>query len=337
MRIHAISKRIVQQLLRDKRSIALMIIAPIMVMTLLWLVLDIDQYEPTIAVIDIPSFIQETLEEQDATIKPMDVTEAKQKLQDQEIDAYIQFDKGDMEMIMEGTNPTVTSAVQFVFSEASKQMNPDSLTVEVNFYHGSENLNIFDYTGPVLIGYFIFFFVFLIGGVSFLRERTQGTLERMLATPLKRWEIVTGYIGGFGIFIIIQSIVIVTFSVYVLNIYMVGSIVSVLFISFLLALTALSLGTLLSAYSKNEFQMIQFIPIVIIPQAFFTGIFHIDTAWLEAIGKIMPLTYGANALKDIMIRGDCLSATMSDIWVLIGFSAMFIFLNIIALTRHRAL
>ncbi|WP_164667618.1 ABC transporter permease [Virgibacillus doumboii] len=338
MRIQAIIKRIIQQFKRDKRSIALMMVAPLLVMTLLWLVLDMDQYEPTIAVTDIPAPMQDALEEQDATILETDESHGEWALQHETADAHLVFEKKQAELTMEGSSPSATSAVQRVISEAVKQINPNAPELEVNFLHGSSNLNLFDQTGSVLIGFFVFFFVFIIGGVSFLRERTQGTLERLLATPLKRWEIVAGYLLGFGIFIIIQSIIIAAFSIYVLGIYMEGSFAAVLVITFLLAITALSLSTLLSAYAKNEFQMFQFIPVVIIPQVFFSGLFPTESVeWINAIGQIMPLTYGAEALKAIMIQGEGLSDVIVNIAYLIGFSAAFILLNIIALKRHRTL
>lgn len=339
MRIRAIIKRIVQQFLRDKRSIALMMIAPLFVMTLLWLVLDMDNYEPTIAVTaDVPTQMQDTLQEQGASIKEMSPQQAEQALQDKDIDAYIQWEKNKVEVTMEGSDPNATSAVQQILNKASKQLKPNSLNLQINFLHGSTDLDLFDNIGPVLIGFFVFFFVFLIGGVTFLRERTQGTLERLLATPLRRFEIVVGYLCGFGIFIIIQSVIIVAFSVYVLDIYMEGAFFAVLIITLLLALTALSLGTLLSAFAKNEFQMIQFIPIVIIPQVFFSGLFYIEPgSWMDVLGKIMPLTYGADALREIMIRGQGLSSIPVDIAVILGFSVVFIILNIVALKKHRKL
>lgn len=338
MRINAIIKRIVQQFIRDKRSIALMMIAPLLVMTLIWLVLDLDPYEPTIAVTDLPEQLEIALENENATIINISKNEAEESLENGTVDAHITFDDTNLNIIMEGSDPTATSAVQKVLNRAADQLNKNPIQSEIEFLYGSADLNLFDQTGPVLIGYFVFFFVFLIGGVSFLRERTQGTLERLLATPLKRWEIVTGYLIGFGIFIIIQSIIITAYSIYILDLYMAGSFFAVLVITFLLAIAALSLGTLLSAFSKSEFQMIQFIPLVIIPQVFFSGLFHVESIpWINAIGKVMPLTYGASALNEIMVRGQGLGSVAFDISVLIGFSLLFIFMNIIALKQHRAL
>lgn len=93
---------------------------------------------------------------------------------------------------------------------------------------------------PILIGFFVFFFVFLISGIALLRERTTGTLERLVATPIKRSEIVFGYLFGYGIFAVIQTIIVVFYAIKVLDIQLVGSIWNVLLINLLLALVALS-------------------------------------------------------------------------------------------------
>ena len=155
----------------------------------------------------------------------------------------------------------------------------------------------FDSFGPVLIGFFSFFFVFMLAGVSFLRERTSGTLERLLATPIRRFEVVLGYLSGFGLFTLLQAALIAWFAIDVLGLYMDGSIWLVLIMNLLLSLTALTLGTLLSSFASNEFQIIQFIPLVVVPQVFFSGLFNLEamTPWLQKLSHIMPLYYGADA------------------------------------------
>lgn len=198
-------------------------------------------------------------------------------------------------------------------------------------------MSSFDSLSPVLIGLFAFFFVFLIAGVSFLRERTSGTLERLLATPLRRWEIVVGYMAGFGIFTSLQAVLIAGFTVYALGSLMVGSFGYVLLIMLLLSLSALSFGTLLSAFANSEFQMIQFIPLVIVPQVFFSGLFDLESIspWLRWITHITPLKYGADALRGIMIRGEGWSGIALDVYVLAGLSLAFMLANVLALRKHR--
>lgn len=196
---------------------------------------------------------------------------------------------------------------------------------------------IFNQVGPVLLGYFAFFFVFLLAGVSFLRERTGGTLERLMASPIKHVEIVVGYVIGFAIFASIQAILIALYSIYVLEMNMQGSIFPVLVVTLLLSLTALTLGILLSTFTNNELQIIQFIPLVIVPQMFFSGVFDIDAMAepLQWLSRFMPMRYGADALKEVMLSGGGFSDIYLEILLLTGLSLIFMILNLLALRKHR--
>jgi len=180
----------------------------------------------------------------------------------------------------------------------------------------------------------IFFFVFLVAGISFLQERTTGTLEKLLSTPIRRWEIVTGYVLGFGVITVLQSVLISLYVVYVLGVMMVGSLFLVLVITFCTAMLALTLGILLSTAANNEFQMIQFVPVVIVPQVFFSGLFDLSPVW-EAVGRIMPLHYVADALNQVMIKGNGLPEIYLDLLVMIGLSLLFMFANTLLLKRYR--
>lgn len=152
--------------------------------------------------------------------------------------------------------------------------------------------------------------------MGFLKERMTGTLERMLITPSKRYEIVLGYVCGFGLLAIIQSIAIVLYAVYVLKLAPPESIIKVIIINITIALVALSLGLLLSAFAKSEFQMMQFIPVVIVPQIFLSGIFPLDTLarWIQWLAYLTPLYYAGDALKAVMYKGLPL-ATLLSIWL----------------------
>jgi ABC-2 type transport system permease protein len=187
------------------------------------------------------------------------------------------------------------------------------------------------------MGYFIFFFIFIVAGISFLRERISGTLERILATPLKRSEIVLGYFLGFGLFVAAQTVLLQVFIIYVLDVPMEGSFLSILFLNLLLATVALSLGLFLSAYAGNEFQLFQFIPLVIVPQALFSGIFDLSESprWVELLSKIFPLTYAAGPLGDIMLRGASMKDVLQEILILLGFALVFLYLNTLALKKYR--
>ncbi|MDY0404595.1 ABC transporter permease [Virgibacillus sp. 179-BFC.A HS] len=337
MRIWAIAKRIMQQMVRDKRSMALLFIAPLFIMTLLWLVFDGGDYEPAIAVSDLPAPFEKALEKQDVHLESMTPQQAHQALENQEVDAFVFEKNRHIHMTVEGSDATATGAVKNALIQASEELAPKKQALDVAYLYGSDDLNMFDNIGSALIAFFVFFFTFLISGISFLRERTQGTLERLLAMPVKRYEIVAGYFLGFGIFVVVQSVLVVLYAVLVLDIYMVGQLWEVLIVAILLAFSALGLGTLLSTFANNEFQVMQFIPIVVVPQIFFVGLFHFGYDWLEKIGKIMPLHYGADALKEIMIRNRPLTDIWIDLTVIAGLAIVFLLLNVVALKKYRKL
>ncbi|MFO6540874.1 ABC transporter permease, partial [Bacillus cereus] len=237
--------------------------------------------------------------------------------------------------LLEGSDSSKNRAVLQVLQKSTEKNDVSIMKPEVNYLHGSKDFTMFDGLGPVLIGFFTFFFVFILSGVSFVRERLSGTLERLLSTPVRRWEIVAGYIIGFGIFAFIQSIIIVSFSVYILDLYVAGSIWLTLLITCMLSLTALTLGTFLSAYANNEFQMIQFIPLVIVPQIFFSGLFPMESMNLQMLGKVFPLTYGADAMRQVMIRNQGFTEIALDLTVLLLFAILFAVGNVFALKKHR--
>lgn len=160
-----------------------------------------------------------------------------------------------------------------------------------------------------------------------------------MSTPIKRVEVIIGYLIGYGIFAVIQTIIIVLYSISVLDITLVGSIWNVILINLILALVALSLGILLSTFAASEFQMMQFIPIVIVPQVFFGGLFSFEgmADWLKIISKIMPIYYGADALKGVMYKGWGFGDIVWDLFALVIFAAIFVVLNIFALKKYRKL
>lgn len=344
MRIKALMIRILRQIVRDKRTMALMIMAPILILTMMNLVFNGDDYIPKIGLVDIPDQVEAKLDLDDAKITQYDSSKsAEQALEDRKIDGYVELSNGAPAVKLEGSDPSINGAVmkwvQAAFKplQAAQGMQSPAPDLQIDYLHGSADLSQFDYFGPVLLGFFVFFFVFLIAGVSFLRERTSGTLERLLSSPLRKWEIVIGYVLGFGIFTMLQATIIASYAIYILDMEMVGTFWFVLLVILLLSMSALTLGTLLSAFANNELQMIQFIPLVVVPQVFFSGLFNLETIsdWLSWIGLVTPLYYAANALRDVMVRGLGWESIYQDVLVLIGFSVLFITLNILALRKYR--
>lgn len=340
MRTRALAQRIIRQFLRDKRTLALIFIAPLLILTLLNFVFNGQPIIPDIGTVGVPEQLTQRLSNVDANVTAYSsAEEANQALKDGKLDAVISIENGKPSIILEGSDPTMNKATLLTLQKAMQAANAQAVKPTVSYLHGTEDMSSFDSFGPVLIGFFSFFFVFMIAGVSFLRERTTGTMERLLATPIRRSEVVAGYLLGFGVFTLLQAALITWFSINVLGMYMVGSFWLVLLINLLLTLTALTLGTLLSAFATTEFQIIQFIPIVIVPQIFFSGLFNLDamTPWLQKLSYIMPLYYGADAMRGVMIRGESIGSIQLDIYVLLGFSIAFALLNIIALKKQRSI
>ncbi|MGL6108231.1 ABC transporter permease [Romboutsia sp.] len=366
MRINAIIIRIIRQFFRDKRTLALLIIAPLLVLTLVDYVFT---EKDTILEIGVENESVKTILnsiEEDNNISIIAEDEAKDKFKDKSLDVYIEKDNNNLKVLLNGSDSSINGQViksiqQAVKDNTKEEMDkiqkssellnqstqptkqqvlvPQVVTpnIKIDNYYGNDDMKTIDFIGPLLIGIFIFFFVFLTSGVSFLRERTTGTLERLLATPIKRYEIVLGYLMGFGIFTIFQSAIISTFSIYVLDIYDVGSTWLLLLVTIVIALCALSLGMFLSSFANNEFQIIQFIPLVIVPQVFFSGLFPIRgmVEPLQWLAKCMPLTYAGEALRDVMIRGASFMEIMPDLSILLLFTLIFALLNIVALKKHR--
>lgn len=353
MRTITMTKRVIKQIVGDKRTLALLFVAPVFVLFLLSSILNSPIVKPNLEAANIPTALVNSIKGEANVKEITDTHDALNRLKSKKIDGLLTFDNNTLTVTIEGSDTSITGAVKKAisvsFSEYIKtslasnpklsQMGIKMLENKFVFINGSENMTSFDTIAPMMMGFFIFFFVFLLAGISFLRERISGTLDRLLATPIKRYEIVMGYFLGFGIFVMIQTLIIQLFMIYGLGITIKGSSFLVLLINILLAAGSLSLGTLLSAFAKNEFQLIQFIPIVIVPQILFSGLFSLRDAplWINVLSKIFPLTYGADALKGVALRGSTFSDIWVDLLVLTGYAILFIILNSLALKKYRRL
>jgi ABC-2 type transport system permease protein len=237
-----------------------------------------------------------------------------------------------IEVIVEGSNPSQAGTAMSAVGQAILQAAPDvlretlpapvraampstlPLQIETERLYGSEDIKVLDFFAPMFIAYIAFFLVFLLTCVSFLRERTQGTMERLAASPVTRGELVIGYMLGFGLFSIIQALLLLLFTVYALQVHYEGNLLAVVVVTLALVLGSVNLGIFLSTFARNELQAVQFIPIVIIPQVLLSGLLwpvQEMPDWLQVIARAMPLTYAIDALTDIMIRG----RTLLDNWI----------------------
>jgi len=354
MRTIALIKRILLQILRDKRTLALLFIAPLLILTLMDLVFNGKTVNPVLGIENANKQIIQSLKEADIVIKKFEgVSNTNETLLKNDLDGFLEVKEGKATLTLLNDNPTIAknlemkvrqifnnfAQLQLLNTSNSQQKQLQDEIIGTKYVYGSSDTELFDTFSPMLVGFFVFFFVFLISGIGLLNERTTGTLDRLMATPVKRGEIVAAYLIGYGLLAFLQTIVIVLFAIHVLDIVLVGSIWNVILINVIVALVALSLGILLSSFAYSEFQMVQFIPLVIVPQIFFSGIFPIEgmVDWLQVFAKFMPLYYAADALKDVMYKGLPLSDISQNLYILLAFAVVFIILNLFALKKYRKL
>ena len=185
------------------------------------------------------------------------------------------------------------------------------------------DLEMMDSVGPAVLGLVVFFFTFITAAISFLRERTQGSLEKFMVSPLSRPEMVAGYLLGFSLFALLQSATTFLVVVFVFDVPMNGSPLTAFATILLLGAGALVLGAFLSNFAKTEYQVVQFIPMVILPQVVLSGVWwplESIPDFIRPISRILPLTYSSDALRAVMLKGAGISDILvPDLVFLVGF------------------
>ena len=196
--------------------------------------------------------------------------------------------------------------------------------------------DVLDYIAPALLATLALFFSFLLTGISFLRERSQGTMERLMASPISRLDMVVGYLLGFFVFALTQTLIIVLFTIYVLGVNYSGDLWQIFIFQIVVIIVAVNLGIFTSTFARNEFQMVQFIPLIIIPQVFLCGvIWPVEQMpdYLQWLSSILPLTYAVEGLRDIMLSGESLIDVWLELVVLAAFAAVTSILAAITLRK----
>lgn len=358
MRTLAIAKKVMKELLRDKRTLAMMFVAPVFIMWLMNLMFSASTaVNIKLATQDLPTSLVTKINDLDhvsvQTYKDLD--QAKKDLADEKVDAVVSYKNGEYQVDYANTDASKTSMTRQVLrtsiaSEGSNQLmarvkqalpqlklEAKAPEIKESYQYGDEHTSFFTSMIPVLIGFVVFFFVFLISGMALLKERTSGTLERLLATPVKRSEIVYGYMLSYGCIAILQTAVVVLAAIWLLDVEVVGNLFHVIIVNVVLALVALAFGILLSTLAKSEFQMMQFIPLVIMPQLFFSGIIPLSSMgdWAQTVGKFLPLTYSGDAMSQIILYGRGIGDVLPNIGVLLIFLVILTILNIVGLRRYR--
>ncbi len=181
--------------------------------------------------------------------------------------------------------------------------------------------SLFDRVGLTMLGIFPFLVMFLITSIAMLRERTSGTLERLLTTPLAKLDLLLGYGIAFGLAAALQAVVTVAVATTLYHLDVVGSVWVVVLIAVVDAVLGVALGLLASAFARTEFQAVQFMPVVVLPQFFLCGLLIARDQmadWLRYISDVLPLTYAVEALQHTGTSAALTTTLWRDIVIVAG-------------------
>ncbi|MEV1052328.1 ABC transporter permease [Streptomyces sp. NPDC049887] len=197
----------------------------------------------------------------------------------------------------------------------------------------------FDAIGASLLGIFPLITMFLITSIATLRERTSGTLERLLAMPLGKADLIAGYALAFGLLAVVQSALATGLAVWFLGLDVVGSTWLLLLVALLDALLGTALGLFVSAFAASEFQAVQFMPAVIFPQLLLCGLFTARDNMqpvLEGISNVLPMSYAVDGMDEVLRHTDVTADFLRDVLVVSACALLVLSLGAATLRRRTS-
>jgi ABC-2 type transport system permease protein len=369
-RVFALAGRIIRQFTRDRRTMALLFVAPLVVMTILQFTLNGTPAGVTLGIVPPAgpagnALVQQLQSQAGAqkalTVKTLTADQVDGQLKDGDVDGVLIFPDNFATTLLSGQAPNVTlrlegsdpgtaqqlrSIVSILIgglkqqgqSSATNAGPVSSIALDTQYLYGGPQYTQTDALAPLFVGIFSFFFVFLLTSVAFLRERSQGTIERLVVSPLSRTELVLGYVIGFMVFALVQSLVILLYVIGVLRVHYAGNPALLFLVTALLTIGGVNMGIFVSAFARNELQVVQFIPLLLAPQILLGGLFFPVTALpvvLKQIAYVLPLTYAGFALKDVMLKGFGVGDIAGDLIFLAGFALLMVLGSAISLRQDR--
>ncbi len=196
---------------------------------------------------------------------------------------------------------------------------------------------VFDHIGAALLGVFPFIVMFIVTSIATLRERTSGTLERLLTTPLGKADLMLGYAVAFGVMAVLQALVATGFAVWVCGLDVAGPVWILVVIAVVDALLGTALGLLASGFAQTEFQAVQFMPAFVLPQFLLCGLLmprdEMPRA-LELVSDVLPLSYAVDAMKEVTTNPDPLASVAASLLVVLGWIVLALGLGSLTLRRR---
>jgi ABC-2 type transport system permease protein len=196
---------------------------------------------------------------------------------------------------------------------------------------------VFDRVGPLMLGLFPFITMFLVTSIAMVRERTSGTLERLLTTPLGKLDLLAGYALAFGVVGLAQAVLAALVSVGPLGMDVAAGAPTMVVLAVINALLGMALGLFLSAFASTEFQAVQFMPAAVLPQVLLCGLLTPRdgmNAVLRWISDVLPLTWAVDALDQARISETLTGAMVRDGLIVVGCIAAALALGAATLRRR---
>jgi ABC-2 type transport system permease protein len=202
-----------------------------------------------------------------------------------------------------------------------------------------QGTSTFDHIGAPLLGIFPFVVMFLVTSVATLRERTSGTLERLLTMPLGKLDLLLGYALAFGAVAVVQAGLVSALSLTVFGLDVAGPTWMLVLVALADALLGTALGLFVSAFAATEFQAVQFMPAFVLPQFLLCGLLVPREEMpdvLHAISSVLPLSYAVDALRDVTTNAEVATSTWVDLGVVVGAVLLALGLGAATLRRRTA-
>jgi ABC-2 type transport system permease protein len=198
---------------------------------------------------------------------------------------------------------------------------------------------VFDQIGAPLLGVFPFVVMFLVTSVATLRERQSGTLERLLTMPLGKADLIGGYALAFGLLAVVQALAASGFALWALDLDVAGPVWLLVLVATVDALLGTTLGLLVSAFARSEFQAVQFMPAFVLPQFLLCGLLTPRDRLpdvLETVSNVLPLSYAVDGMRTLAAVADGTADVAQDVAIVLGFVFAAVLLGAATLRRRTA-
>ena len=372
-RAFAVTKRVLRDLKNDRRQLALIFIAPLLVISIFGVAFTGSVKDVRVVVVNGDTAVGNS-SLSDKIISNFDTSVLNVAYANSESDAVGQVQNGSasaaivfpshftqsvvarasgqtsvapanttITLLADKSNPNVSDPIIAAVNTAVAQtiqglgrQAPVSVDSS-NAVYGA-NAQFIDFFAPGIICIAVWQLTTLLTLISFVGERTSGTLFRLLASPLKESELVAGYAVAFGIIGIAQSAVLLSAAVILFHVTIVGDVLLAFGVIALLAIVSEGLGIMLSSFARREAQAIQFLPIVVLPAFLLSGVFWPIQAipeWLRPVAYVLPTTYAVEAVRSVILRGWGLDKIYPDVIALLIFAGVFLALATILLRRRE--